>query len=139
LDLRLFPTINAGLNATSALLLGLGLFWIRRGRRTAHIACMVAALATSALFLACYLYYHAHVGATRFQGTGWIRPVYFSILLSHTVLAVAVLPLILTAVVRALRGQFDRHARVARWAWPVWMYVSVTGVVIYVMLYHLWA
>jgi uncharacterized membrane protein YozB (DUF420 family) len=135
--IALLPTLNALLNALSAFFLALGFFFIKRGRVPAHRAAMGAALASSAAFLTSYLYYHAQVGHVRFTGTGWIRPVYFFILLTHTVLAVVIVPLIVGAVTLALRGRFERHKAWARWAWPLWMYVSVTGVVVYWMLYRL--
>jgi uncharacterized membrane protein YozB (DUF420 family) len=100
---------------------------------------MLAAVITSAVFLICYLTYHAHVGHVRFPGHGWPRPVYFAILISHTLLAVTVVPLVIVTLSRALRGRFARHRAAARWTYPVWMYVSVTGVVVYLMLYHLFA
>jgi uncharacterized membrane protein YozB (DUF420 family) len=100
---------------------------------------MIAAVVTSSLFLMSYLYYHWQVGSVRFEGQGWIRPVYFAILFSHTVLAAAVVPLVIVTLARALRERFDRHRKIARWTYPIWLYVSVTGVVIYVMLYHLYA
>ena len=104
-----------------------------------HRAFMIAALVTSSLFLVSYLYYHAHVGSVRFQGQGWSRPVYFTILISHTILAAVVVPMVIITLSRALRERFDRHRAIARWTYPVWMYVSITGVVVYVMLYHLFA
>lgn len=138
-DYSIFPALNAVLNGTSAVLIATGVFLIRRQRRTAHKRVMIAAVVTSTLFLISYLYYHAHVGSVRFQGQGFARPVYFAILLSHTILAAAVVPLVLVTIVRALRGRFDKHRRSARWTYPVWLYVSVTGVVIYVMLYQIYA
>jgi uncharacterized membrane protein YozB (DUF420 family) len=137
IDYSIFPAVNASLNGASAVLLTTGRVLIHRGKMAAHRACMIAALISSSLFLASYLTYHAHVGSVRFQGQGWSRPVYFSILLSHTFLAVLVVPLVLITLIRALRERFDRHRAIAQWTFPVWMYVSVTGVVIYVMLYHL--
>lgn len=136
-DFSIFPAINASLNAASAVLITIGVALIRRGRRRAHQAFMIAAVSTSSLFLASYLYYHAHVGATRFPAHGWIRPVYFAILLTHTVLAAAIVPMVIVTLSRALRGRFDRHRALARWTYPAWLYVSVTGVVIYVLLYRL--
>lgn len=131
------PAVNAGLNALSALFLVAGFVCIRRGRRTAHRNCMLAALAASTLFLASYLTYHLTVqGVTRFVDPAWFRPIYLGILLTHTVLAVAVLPLVFMTVTRAFQQQFDRHRRIARWTWPVWLYVSVTGVLIYLLLYQ---
>lgn len=132
------PAVNAVLNGTAAVLLTAGYVLIRRGRVTAHKSCMLAALGVSALFLVSYLYYHAHEGTTAFTGQGWIRPVYFTLLGSHTVLAAAVVPLALTTAGFALRSSFARHARIARWTFPIWLYVSVTGVVIYLVLYHLY-
>jgi uncharacterized membrane protein YozB (DUF420 family) len=131
------PGVNATLNATTAALLTIGYRLIRRGHRRAHRAVMLTAFALSVLFLASYLYYHAHAGTTRFAGRGWIRPVYFAILLSHTVLAAAIVPLVLVTLARGLRADFPNHARLARWTLPAWLYVSVTGVVVYGMLYRL--
>jgi uncharacterized membrane protein YozB (DUF420 family) len=135
----MFPVIDASLNGTSAVLLLVGRGFIKRGRMAAHRAVMVAALASSSIFLACYLYYHWHVGSVHFQGQGWSRPVYFSILISHTILAAAIVPMIIITLSRALRERFDRHRAIARWTYPLWMYVSVTGVIVYFMLYHLFA
>jgi uncharacterized membrane protein YozB (DUF420 family) len=134
---RDLPTLNAALNATSAVLLVAGYVLIRAGRRQAHRRAMLAAVTCSALFLVSYLIYHAQVGSVRFQGQGWIRTVYFAILLTHTVLAAAIVPLVLVTLARGLQGRFDRHRRIARVTFPLWAYVSVTGVVIYVMLYRL--
>lgn len=131
------PTLNACLNATSGALVVLGYLFIRRKRVLPHKVCMGLAVCASTAFLVSYIYYHLQVGSVPFRGQGWVRPVYFSILLSHTVLAVAIVPLVLVTLTRALRGQFDRHRRIARWTFPLWLYVSVTGVVIYLMLYHL--
>jgi uncharacterized membrane protein YozB (DUF420 family) len=136
-DYSIFPKINATLNGSSAVLLIAGRALIVRGKRTAHRAVMLIALATSSLFLVSYLYYHYHVGSVHFRGTGWSRPVYFTILLSHTVLAAAILPLVIVTLTRALREQFDRHRTIARWTFPLWLYVSVTGVVVYLMLYRI--
>jgi uncharacterized membrane protein YozB (DUF420 family) len=135
----IFPVLNASLNGTSAGLILTGRSLIKRGRIAAHRACMVAAIVTSALFFISYIYYHVHVGSVHFQGQGWSRPVYFSILISHTILAAAIVPLVIITLSRALRERFDRHRAIARWTFPVWLYVSVTGVVIYVMLYRLFA
>lgn len=137
-DYAVFPVINAGLNATSAVLIATGIELIRSGRRQAHRGVMIAAVVSSTLFLVSYLYYHYHVGSVRFTGQGWIRPVYFAILLTHTVLAAAVVPLVIVTLARGLRERFDRHKAIARWTYPIWLYVSVTGVVIYLMLYHLY-
>jgi uncharacterized membrane protein YozB (DUF420 family) len=135
----MFPAIDASLNGTSAVLLLVGRRFIKRGQMAAHRAVMLAALLSSSIFLACYLYYHWHVGSVHFQGQGWSRPVYFSILISHTILAAAIVPLIIITLSRALRERFDRHRAIARWTYPLWMYVSVTGVIVYFMLYHLFA
>lgn len=137
MELAAFPALNASLNALTAALLVTGWFLIRSGKREAHRWTMVAAFLCSALFLACYLYYHFHVGSVRFQRQGWIRPVYFSILLSHTILAVLVLPVILRTLYLAAKDRFEEHRRAARWAFPIWLYVSVTGVTVYWMLYRL--
>lgn len=131
------PAVNAGLNSISGLLLAAGYRYIRRGKIAAHRACMAAAFGVSTLFLICYLTYHAQVGSVPFQREGWIRPVYFTILISHIVLAAAILPLALVTLYRAWRERFDSHRRIARWTLPIWLYVSVTGVVIYLMLYRL--
>ena len=136
MKLSYLPALNAALNATSAVLLSLGYVFIRRKRIAAHRACMVSAFVTSILFLISYLYYHYHHGATSFPGEGLVRGVYFAILISHTTLAIAIVPLALTTLYRAWREQFDRHRRIARWTLPLWLYVSVTGVVVYFMLYH---
>lgn len=137
MELSSFPALNASLNATTALLLVTGWFLIKSGRREAHRWTMVAAFLCSAVFLACYLWYHFHVGSVRFQKTGWIRPVYFTILLTHTVLAVLVLPVILRTLYLAAKERFEEHRAAARWAFPIWLYVSVTGVTVYWMLYRL--
>lgn len=137
MELTSFPALNAGLNGTCAVLLMTGWALIRSGRREAHRWTMVAAFLCSAVFLACYLYYHFHVGSVRFQKTGPIRTVYFTILFTHTILAVAVLPVILRTLFLAAKERFDEHRRWARWAFPIWLYVSVTGVTVYWMLYRL--
>jgi uncharacterized membrane protein YozB (DUF420 family) len=131
------PAFNAVMNAASACLATTGYVLVRRGRRAAHRAAMIAALACSTLFLAGYLVHHARVGSVPFRGTGAIRTVYFAILISHTLLAVVILPLVAVTLTRALRGRFEAHARIARWTLPIWLYVSVTGVIIYFMLYQL--
>ena len=131
------PLLNACLNATSAALLSAGWIFIRRKRVTAHKTCMVSALVVSTLFLVSYVTYHALAGSRPFEGQGWIRLVYFPLLVSHIVLAAAIVPLALTTVYRALRGNFARHVRIARWTLPIWLYVSVTGVLVYWMLYRL--
>jgi uncharacterized membrane protein YozB (DUF420 family) len=131
------PHLNALLNSASGILLIIGYYFIRRRNVAAHKRCMLAALTTSALFLISYLVYHFEVGSVRFQGQGWIRFVYFTILISHTVLATAIVPLVIVTVVRALRERFDRHRAIARWTLPLWIYVSVTGVIVYWMLYQM--
>jgi uncharacterized membrane protein YozB (DUF420 family) len=131
------PALNASLNGISALLLASGYLCIRRQRVTAHKMCMGSAFVTSTLFLISYLTYHYHVGSIPFGGRGWIRAAYFTILISHTILAATIVPLALVTLSRALRGRFSKHVRVARWTLPLWLYVSVTGVVVYWMLYHL--
>lgn len=135
--LPFLPTVNAALNALSAVLLLLGYRFIRRRQVSAHRACMVAAFGVSTLFLVSYLTYHYQVGSVRFTLTGWVRGVYLTILASHTVLAALVPPLAVITLSRAVAARFDGHRRVARWTLPVWLYVSVTGVVVYWMLYHL--
>jgi uncharacterized membrane protein YozB (DUF420 family) len=135
----IYPVINATLNGTSAVLLLAGRWQIKRGRMAAHRALMLTAVCTSTLFLASYLYYHWHVHLVLFQGQGWVRPVYFSILISHTILAATIVPLVIITLSRAVRERFDRHRAIARWTYPLWLYVSVTGVVIYFMLYHWFA
>ncbi len=132
----LLPTVNAVLNATSAALLACGYAMIRRGRMPAHRACMLGAFASSLLFLACYVVYHAQSGSHLFPGHGIARLVYLSILSSHVVLAAVILPMAIVTLARALGARYAHHARLARWTLPLWMYVSVTGVVIYVMLYR---
>ena len=138
-DYSIFPAINATLNGTSAVLLLVGYGFIKRGRMAAHRAVMLSAVTVSTLFLLSYVYYHAHVGSVRFQGRGWSRSIYFCILISHTILAATIVPLVIITLVRALRERFDRHRAIARWTYPLWLYVSVTGVIIYFMLYHLFA
>ena len=137
MDLSLFPAINASLNAMSAVLLVLGYVLIRRKAQTGHVACMLSAVGTSTLFLACYLYYHWHHGSTPFRGTGWIRAVYFTILISHTILAVVIVPLIFRTLFHASKFRWEAHARIARITFPIWLYVSLTGVTIYWMLYQM--
>ena len=137
IDYSQLPAVNATLNATSTVLLAIGWWFIHQGDMRRHRACMLAAFATSALFLTSYLIYHANVGSVPFQGRGAIRTVYLSILVTHIVLATAILPLALITLSRALARRFDRHRRIARWTLPIWLYVSVTGVVIYVMLYRI--
>jgi putative membrane protein len=137
------PAVNATLNGLSAMLLGTGYYFIRHKNRRPHRNCMVAAFVTSMLFLACYLTYHGylayslHRGPTVFRDPAWFRPIYLGILLTHTLLAMVIVPLVLATLWRALRGRFELHQRIARWTWPLWMYVSVTGVLIYLLLYRI--
>lgn len=131
------PALNASLNATSFVLLTTGWFLIRSGRRQAHKWCMISALAVSAMFLTSYVIYHLNVGSVPFQKTGWIRTVYFAVLIPHVILAAAIVPMILVTVSRALADRFDKHKQIARWTLPLWLYVSVTGVIVYVMLYQM--
>ena len=131
------PTLNALLNSLAALFLAAGYVMIRRGRIQAHRTCMLAAFGTSTLFLVSYLIYHANVGSVAFTGVGPIRVVYFAVLISHIILAAAILPLAIVTLLRAVRGRFERHRAIARWTLPIWLYVSVTGVIVYVMLYRL--
>ena len=137
------PAVNASLNGLSAMFLTAGFIFIRRKQMTAHRACMISAFCVSVIFLICYITYHSylavvlHRGPTRFLNPQWFRPVYLTILLSHTILAVVIVPLILITLTRALREQFDRHRKIARWTWPLWMYVSVTGVIVYLLLYQI--
>jgi len=134
MPLSWLPPTNAVLNGSSALLLLAGLAFIKQGRREAHRRCMLAALAVSSLFLVGYLTYHFQAGTTHYSGTGPVRTLYLSILATHTVLAITVPPLAITTLVRALQERFDRHRRIARITFPIWLYVSVTGVVVYLML-----
>ena len=137
-DYSIFPAVNAALNGASAVLIATGRILIGHKLVRMHRACMIAAVVTSSIFLACYLYYHAHVGSVHFPGQGWVRPVYFAILISHTVLAAAVVPLVLLSLSYGLRARFDRHRRISRWTFPVWLYVSITGVIVYIMLYRIY-
>jgi len=132
------PTLNATLNGIAAILLAAGFLFIKQGRPRQHQWCMMSALATSAVFLVSYVIYHLNAGSRPFQGPGPIRVVYFTILITHVILAAAIVPLALVTATRGLRSQFDRHVRIARWTLPIWLYVSVTGVVIYLMLYVLY-
>ncbi len=138
-SLTFYPALNAVLNGSSAVLIGFGLYLIKRGRRNTHKRVMIAAFVTSALFLISYLYYHLvrRAGITHFQGQGLSRPIYFTILISHTILAVVVVPFILVTLALALKGNFARHKAIAPYTFGIWMYVSVTGVVIYLMLYRM--
>ncbi|OGL58136.1 MAG: hypothetical protein A3I72_10825 [Candidatus Tectomicrobia bacterium RIFCSPLOWO2_02_FULL_70_19] len=138
LSVSRLPTLNAALNALAAILLIAGYLEIRALRVRRHRALMLAAFAVSILFLVSYLVYHYHVGSVRFTGQGWIRPVYFAVLISHTLLAAAVPVLAVLTLRLAWRGEFARHRRLARWTFPIWLYVSVTGVVVYVLLYQIY-
>lgn len=137
------PAVNGSLNGLSAVFLTCGYVFIRRGDRNAHRNCMVAAFITSSLFLACYLTYHIylgvvlHRGPTRFLDPAWFRPIYLTILFTHTILAVVIVPLVFITLSRALKQRFALHKKIARWTWPLWMYVSVTGVLIYFLLYQI--
>jgi len=140
IEVNQLPAVNASLNALSGLCVTCGYLAIRQGRRRAHAICMIAAVVVSTVFLGCYLYHKYHAGHTAFTAQGWIRPVYFTILLTHTILAMVVaLWLVPVTVYRAARQRFDRHRAIARWTLPIWLYVSVTGVLIYFMLYHWYA
>jgi len=130
------PALNAVLNGTCAVLLLTGRSLIKRGKIVAHKWVMLSAVATSILFLCSYLYFHAHAGIIYFKGQGWTRPVYFTILITHTILAIVIVPLVLTTLYRGLKRRDERHRVIARWTYPIWMYVSVTGVVVYFMLFR---
>lgn len=132
------PHLNALLNGSAAIFLVAGYYFIKKENKKAHKACMISALTASTLFLVSYLTYHYNVGSVKFQGTGMIRPVYFSILISHTVLAVVVAPMILVTLYRAIGERFDDHRRLARKTWPIWIYVSITGIVVYLMVHRLY-
>jgi putative membrane protein len=138
------PAVNGSLNALSTVLLTMGYVFIKRKNMNAHRNCMIAAFVTSTVFLACYLTYHIylgyvlHRGPTRFVNPAWFRPIYLTILFTHLVLAVTIVPLIFITLSRALRQRFDQHRKIARWTWPLWMYVSVTGVLIYFLLYQIY-
>lgn len=131
-----FPALNASLNGTSAVLLLTGRMLISQRRIAAHRACMIAAVTASSLFLCCYLFFHYKVGNIRFLGQGWSRSVYFSILISHTILAIVNVPLVVVTLTRGLSGRYPRHRAIARWTFPLWLYVCVTGVIVYFMLYQ---
>ncbi|HYJ93491.1 MAG TPA: DUF420 domain-containing protein [Vicinamibacterales bacterium] len=132
------PALNATLNGIAAILLVTGYLFIKQGRRRQHQWCMLGALTTSALFLVSYVTYHLHAGSRPFPGQGPIRVVYFAILITHVILAAVIVPLALLTAVRGLKSQFDKHVKIARWTFPAWLYVSVTGVVIYLMLYEIY-
>jgi uncharacterized membrane protein YozB (DUF420 family) len=131
------PAVNACLNGLSAVFLTAGYVFIKRKNQRAHRNCMVSAFVTSTVFLICYLIYHFNAGRTVFKEPEWFRPVYLTILISHTLLAVAIVPLVLVTLRRAIKQRFELHKKIARWTWPIWMYVSVTGVLIYLLLYQI--
>lgn len=137
------PAVNASLNGLSAIFLIAGFIFIRQKKIITHRNCMISAFCTSILFLICYIVYHSyrykvlHVGPTQFLEPHWFRPIYLTILISHTILAIVIVPLILITLSRALREKFDKHKKIARWTWPLWMYVSVTGVIVYLLLYQI--
>ena len=132
------PIVNACLNALATVFLMLGFVYIKKGNKTAHRNCMISAFVTSAVFLTCYLIYHFSTEVvTKFVEPEWFRPIYLVLLLTHVVLAVVILPLIFITLSRALKEQFDQHRKIARWTWPLWMYVSITGVLIYLLLYQI--
>lgn len=132
------PAVNGTLNGLSAIFLSFGFYFIKKKNITAHKTCMISAFVTSVLFLACYLTYHIVVHhVTSFQKPPWFRPIYLTILGTHTVLAVVIVPMVLITLNRALKERFDKHKKIARWTWPLWMYVSVTGVVVYLILYQI--
>lgn len=137
IDYTVLPAVNASLNALSGVFLLVGYVLIRRRRIAAHRNAMLAAFTSSTLFLICYLYYHWHAGSRPFTGHGAIRYVYFAVLISHIILAAAILPMAIMTLSRGLRGRYVEHKRIARWTFPIWMYVSVTGVIVYVMLYQM--
>ena len=136
------PLVNATLNGSSAIFLGIGYYQIRRKNIPAHRLCMIAAFVTSVLFLGCYLTYHTylgvvlHKGPTVFKNPAWFKPIYRTILWTHTPLAAVIVPMVLITLTRAVKQNFDLHKKIARWTWPLWMYVSVTGVIVYFMLYQ---
>jgi uncharacterized membrane protein YozB (DUF420 family) len=131
------PALNASLNLTAAILIGAGFFFIKRKNIRAHKACMIAALVVSTAFLTSYLVYHYNVGTVHFTKQGWLRSFYFPLLLTHTVLAAVIAPMALRTAYLALSNRFKAHVGIARWTFPVWVYVSITGVVVYIMLYRL--
>lgn len=139
MPLSFFPTLNASLNLVTACLLIAGYMAMKSGRIRRHRLLMTAAVVTSALFLMSYLYYHAHFGSKPYPGQGWPRRMYLAILLTHTVLAAAVPPLALVSLTRGLKGRIPQHRRIAKWTFPIWLYVSFTGVVIYLLLYRPWS
>jgi uncharacterized membrane protein YozB (DUF420 family) len=131
------PAVNACLNGLSAIFLTAGYYFIRKQNKIAHRNCMIAAFCTSTIFLVCYLTYHVFAGRTEFKNPPWFKPIYLIILSTHTVLAVVIVPMVLITLNRAIKQRFELHKKIARWTWPIWMYVSVTGVVIYFLLYKI--
>jgi putative membrane protein len=137
------PAVNASLNGLSAIFLTAGFIFIRKKNIVAHKRCMISAFCTSVVFLVCYVTYHSyryyvlHIGPTRFENPLWFRPYYLVLLISHSILAAAIVPMVLITLSRALRKKFDKHKKIARWTWPIWMYVSVTGVAVYLLLYQI--
>ena len=138
LEISQLPALNASLNAVAGTFLLSGFLFIKRGARTAHKRCMLGAMTASTLFLISYVIYHLNAGSRPFEGTGTIRIIYFAILITHVILAALILPLAIVTTARGLRGQFVRHRAIARWTFPIWMYVSVTGVAIYLLLYQVY-
>lgn len=130
------PALNASLNSFSTVFIAAGWYFIRRGQWRQHIVCMITAIVSSSAFLTSYLIYHAHAGSVRFTALGMVRPIYFTILLTHVLLAFTVLPLVIVTVVPACRRRWDKHRRLGRWTMPIWLYVSITGVLVYFMLYQ---
>ena len=141
--LIVLPATNACLNGLSTIFLSFGYWFIKRQRQEAHKRCMIAAFTTSTLFLICYIGYHTYVGyvlhrgPTRFLDPTWFRPIYLTLLTSHTILAVVIVPMVIISLLRGLRGSFERHKQISKWTWPLWMYVSITGVLIYLLLYQI--
>jgi uncharacterized membrane protein YozB (DUF420 family) len=132
------PALNACLNGASAVLLICGYIFIRRKQQALHAKCMIGALGCSVLFLVSYLTYHSKAGTTRFVDPAWFRPIYLTLLITHMILAVAIVPMVIITLSRALRARFDKHKAIARWTWPIWMYVSITGVIVYLLLYKIY-
>jgi putative membrane protein len=137
MTVRDLPALNATLNAISFVLLVIGYYFIRRRQWRIHRAFMIAALVTSAMFLTSYVIYHSQVGSVPFKGTGWLRTVYFAVLIPHVILAAGIVPPVIITVSRALSAKYDKHRRIARWTLPLWLYVSITGVIVYLMLYQM--
>ncbi len=138
MDVTNLPHVNASLNGLASVFIALGWYFIGKGDKAAHKKCMIGALAVSVAFLACYLTYHFNSGLAKFGGEGWVRPVYFAILIGHVILAVVITPLVPWAVAMAIKGRFEVHKKIVRWAMPLWLYVSVSGVVVYAMAIHLY-